>query len=327
MGALRRHWRSPWLRYGLTVVLLALICWKVVKPAQLGDAIRALSPLHLALAMALTLPFLTLKALRWHLLLRAGRCQASFTQAFVSLIGGMALALITPARLGEVSRAAYLPEPRKLRVGALVMVDKVYDVIVLALLSVAGAARLVSPLLALALGLFGAAGVYLAIRPRDLRRLYAGIGPRLPLYAKIDKVLEGFAEFRGTVGALCLLYTLGSFLIVLAQYWIILRAWNVGGPDVVIYCFPLVVLTNAVPLTVAGLGIREGTAIFLLHRFGIASQIAGTSAFLMSFMNTVLPGLLGATITPFLRRAPAQSEAEASHSTRASAHASHGLPR
>ena len=325
MGALRSHWRSPWLRYGLTILLVALICWKVVKPSQLLDAVRTLSPLHLALAMALTLPFLTLKALRWHLLLRAGRCQATFAQAFVSLIGGMGLALVTPARIGEVSRAAYLPEPRKLRVGALVMVDKMYDVIVLALLSVAGAARLVSPLFALALGLFGVAGVYLALRPRDLRRVYAGVGLRLPMYAKIDKVLEGFAEFRATVGALCLLYTFGSFLIVLFQYWIILRAWHVGGLDVVVYCFPLVVLTNAVPLTVAGLGIREGTAILLLNHFGIASQVAGTSAFLMSFMNTVLPGLLGAAVTPFLRRSPGRTDVEAPQTARGPAHAPHGL--
>ena len=236
----------------------------------------------------------------------------------------MGVALITPARIGEVTRAAYLSEPRKLRVGALVMVDKVYDVIVLALLSVAGAALLVSPLFALALALFGAAGVYLALRPRDLRRLYAGIGSKLPLYAKIDRVLEGFAEFRGTVGALCLLYTFGSFLIVLLQYWIILRAWNVGGLDVVVYCFPLVVLTNAVPLTVAGLGIREGAAILLLNHFGIASQVAGTSAFLMSFMNTVLPGLLGALVTPFLRRAPGRADAGGSRPAGAT-HAARGL--
>ena len=128
-----------------------------------------------------------------------------------------------------MTRAAYLSEPRKLRVGALVMVDKVYDVIVLALLSVAGAALLVSPLLALALGAFGVAGVYLALRPRDLRTFYALIGKRLPLYARIDTVLAGFAEFRAGVGALCLLYTLGSFLVVLLQYWIIWRAWTAAG--------------------------------------------------------------------------------------------------
>ena len=28
MTAIPRWWRSPWLRYGLTVVLLALILWK-----------------------------------------------------------------------------------------------------------------------------------------------------------------------------------------------------------------------------------------------------------------------------------------------------------
>jgi hypothetical protein len=189
------------------------------------------------------------------------------------------------------------------------MVDKVYDVIVLALLSVAGAALLVSPLLALGLALFGAAGVYLALRPRDLRTFYAPIGRRLPLYAKIDRVLAGFAEFPAAVGALCLLYTLGSFAVVLLQYWIILRAWTDAGMNVVTFCFPMVVLTNVVPLTVAGLGTREAAAFLLLNHYHIAKAVAVTSAFLMFFMNTALPGLVGFAVAPFFRKQTPQEPA------------------
>jgi uncharacterized protein (TIRG00374 family) len=299
MSMVSRWWRSPWLRYGLTAALLAFILWKA-NPSQFWDAAKDVSVGNLALAMALTAPFLILKALRWHVLLRAGRCRATFTEAFISLLGGMGVALLTPARLGEVTRAAYLSEPRKLRVGALVMVDKVYDVIVLALLSVAGAAVLVSPLLALALAVGGLIGVFCALRAPALRTAFS-IGKRLPLYAKVDKVLAEFAEFGASVGAVCLLLTLGSFLIVLAQYYVILHAWGQGSLQIVVYCFPMVVLTNAVPLTVAGLGTREGAAVLLLRHYGVKASIAGTSAFLMFFMNTALPGVVGALITPFYK--------------------------
>jgi uncharacterized membrane protein YbhN (UPF0104 family) len=299
MRSLGKVWRSPVLRYGITVVLLAIILWKI-NPQQFWQAGKNLSLANLLVAMLLTVPFLILKALRWHLLLRAAHCQATFWEGLLSLLGGMGVALLTPARIGEVTRAAYLSEPRKLRVGALVMVDKVYDVIILALLSIAGAALLVSPLLAAALTAFGLAGVYLALRPRDLRALFRPARV-LPFYARVDRVLSGFVEFPAVVGLICLLYTLGSFLIVLLQYWIILRAWNVGGIDVVAYCFPLVVLTNAVPLTVAGLGTREGAAILLLRHYTIAQSVAATSAFLMFFMNTAVPGIIGALITPFVK--------------------------
>ncbi len=299
MSMVSRWWRSPWLRYGLTAALLAFILWKA-NPSQFWDAAKDVSVGNLALAMALTVPFLILKALRWHVLLRAGRCRATFTEAFISLLGGMGVALLTPARIGEVTRAAYLSEPRKLRVGALVMVDKVYDVIVLALLSVAGAAVLVSPLLAIALAAGGLVGAFCALRAPALRTAFT-IGKRLPFYAKIDKVLAEFAEFNATVGAICLLLTLGSFMIVLAQYYVILHAWGQGSLEIVVYCFPMVVLTNAVPLTVAGLGTREGAAILLLGHYNVAKSIAGTSAFLMFFMNTALPGVVGALITPFYK--------------------------
>jgi hypothetical protein len=302
MTFVKRWWRSVWIRYGITLALLGAIVWKV-NPRQFWQQAQAVSVANMLVAMSLTIPFLLLKALRWHLLLRAGKCQATFFEAFVSLLGGMGVALLTPARLGEVTRAVYLSEPRKIRVGALVMVDKVYDVIVLALLSVAGAALLVSPALAVALAAFGAVGVYLALRPRDLRTAFSAF-KGVPFFGKIDRVLAGFAEFPGLVGLVCLLYTAASFLIVLAQYWIILRAWDVGGLDVVVYCFPLVVLTNAVPLTIGGLGIREGTAILLLSHYGIAHPIAATSAFLMFFMNTALPGIIGAIVTPFFKPGP-----------------------
>jgi hypothetical protein len=222
----------------------------------------------------------------------------------------MGVALLTPARLGELTRAAYLSEPRKVRVGALVMVDKIYDVIILAILAVPGAALLVSPLLALAFATVGVAGVYLAIRPRGLRFALKVLKP-LPFYDRVDRVLAGFTEFPAAVGLACLLYTLGSFLLVIAQYWIILRAWNVGGLDVVVYCFPMVVLTNAVPLTVGGLGLREGAAALLLSHYGIAKSIAVSSAFLMFFMNTALPGILGALVTPFFRPPSTNIESDA----------------
>jgi glycosyltransferase 2 family protein len=313
MSRVSRWWRSPWLRYGLTAALLAFILWKA-NPSQFWNAAKNVSVVHLLVAMALTVPFLILKALRWHVLLQAGRCRATFGEAFISLLGGMGVALLTPARLGEVTRAAYLSEPRKLRVGALVMVDKVYDVIVLALLSVAGAAVLVSPVLALGLAAGGLIGVFCALRARSLRSVFA-LGKRLPLYGKVDKVLAEFAEFGAPVGAACLLLTLGSFLIVLAQYYVILDAWNKGSFQIVVYCFPMVVLTNAVPLTVAGLGTREGAAILLLGHYNVAKSIAGTSAFLMFFMNTALPGLVGALITPFYRVKPQVDRSQSTIST------------
>ena len=321
MSRLTRWWQSIWVRYSLTLILLAVIVWRV-NPQKLTSEWRAVSLANLLVAMLLTIPFLLLKAVRWYLLLRTAKCKATFAESFVSLVGGMGVALLTPARLGEVTRAAYLSEPRKVRVGALVMVDKVYDVIVLVLLAVPGAWLLVSPLLALAFAFAGVAGVYLAMRPAALRTAFRLCKP-LPIYERVDRVMAGFTEFPARVGLVCLLYTLGSFLIVIGQYWIILRAWNIGGLDVVVNCFPMVVLTNAVPLTIGGLGMREGTAVLLLNHYHIAASIAASSAFLMFFMNTALPGVLGALVTPFFRP-PAQpivslAEAAPARETRARA--------
>src|SRR5262249_11177509 len=66
-------------------------------------------------------------------------------------------------------------------------------------------------------------------------------------------------------------------------------------------CFPLVVLTNAVPVTIAGFGLREGTAVYLLSHYGVPQAFAFAGAFLMFFLNTALPGFVGAALAPILR--------------------------
>ncbi|HWE63789.1 MAG TPA: hypothetical protein VHB98_18910, partial [Chloroflexota bacterium] len=63
------------------------------------------------------------------------------------------------------------------------------------------------------------------------------------------------------------------------------------------------------------LGTREEAAILLLRHYHIASSIALTSAFLMFFMNTALPGLIGAAVAPLFRKEAAKPEGVPDYAT------------
>jgi uncharacterized membrane protein YbhN (UPF0104 family) len=52
------------------------------------------------------------------------------------------------------------------------------------------------------------------------------------------------------------------------------------------------------PVTIGGLGIREGAAAWLLSRYGVPTAEAALAAFLMFSINTALPGLIGAFLLP-----------------------------
>jgi uncharacterized membrane protein YbhN (UPF0104 family) len=63
---------------------------------------------------------------------------------------------------------------------------------------------------------------------------------------------------------------------------------------VILFVFPLVLLTNVAPVTLSGLGLREGTAIALLALFGISSAAAFNATFLSYLLNSVAPAVVGA---------------------------------
>jgi uncharacterized membrane protein YbhN (UPF0104 family) len=61
----------------------------------------------------------------------------------------------------------------------------------------------------------------------------------------------------------------------------------------VAFAFPWILLTNLVPITPAGLGVREGTAVAILHTYGVQVATAVNATLLLFVINSLLPALLG----------------------------------
>jgi uncharacterized membrane protein YbhN (UPF0104 family) len=303
---------SRWLRVAATLVLVALVVWRA-DPARLSSALGSVRPGYLALALALTVPFLYLKSARWYLMLRASGIEAGFGDAAVSLVAGMGLALLTPARLGELVRAAYLPDPRKWKIGGLVLLDKGFDVLVLAGLSIAGAAALLGWPLGVLLAAGTAAGLIAIYRPDTLLSLLHRGSARLPLRTKLESAWSSLDCLSPVTTSVFLLFTAASFAVVLVQFGLLLLSWRTWSFEIVFLTFPLVILTNVLPITIGGLGVREGAATLLLAHYGVPPAHAALAAFLMFALNTALPGIAGALLLPAIRVFPRQSAGSLDH--------------
>jgi uncharacterized membrane protein YbhN (UPF0104 family) len=279
------------------LALLAVVVWKV-HPGSLLTAARSANPLDLILALVLTIPFLYCKALRWHLMLRAARVEATFGEATLSLVGGMGLALVTPARLGELVRVAYLRDPQKMRIGGLVMIDKGLDVLVLCGLAVPGAWSLVGPPAGLAFAAITVVGVITTLNPKPVHRALTSLSSRLPMSEKLDRAWGSLEALSPQSTMIFLALTLASFAVVLIQFGIILSQWASPTLSLVLNTFPLVILTNVLPITIGGLGVREGASALLLAHYGVSSADAALAALLMFAINTALPGIIGSLLLP-----------------------------
>ena len=297
MELLRALYVNRWVRYAVTLGLLSLVVLKV-HVERVGEAIGSARPGYLVLALGLTVPFLYLKVLRWHLILRSGGVQTSFAESSLSLLGGMGPALVTPARLGELFRGVFLRDGQKWKIGGLVLVDKAFDVLVLTGLSIAGAWILLGRW-AGALFLLGTLiGLAVTYEPRPLSTCLHRLSARLPMRDKLDALWSSLESLSPRATSTFIALTLAAFLVVLLQFGIILLSWRGWSPDIVFLTFPLVILTNVLPVTIGGLGIREGAAAWLLSRYGVPTADAALAAFLMFSINTALPGLIGALFLP-----------------------------
>jgi uncharacterized membrane protein YbhN (UPF0104 family) len=111
-------------------------------------------------------------------------------------------------------------------------------------------------------------------------------------------VWDSLASLSPRVTTIFLSLTVAAFVVVLLQFAVILLSWRGWSPDIVILTFPLVILTNVLPITIGGLGVREAASAILLSHFGVPPSEAALAAFLMFGINTALPGLLGAALLP-----------------------------
>jgi uncharacterized membrane protein YbhN (UPF0104 family) len=107
---------------------------------ELGGLLLRAKPGWIGVALGWTLLAATTRAVRWWILLRGMGIHTPFLDVFHHSWVGASLGLLTPGKLGELSRAAYLVEKDESWVNATysVIVDRLLDVLTLALFSLWG---------------------------------------------------------------------------------------------------------------------------------------------------------------------------------------------
>jgi hypothetical protein len=290
------------LRLGLTAATIAVLAGYLHSRPRPDLSALAWRWGHLAWACALAPVLIALRALKWKALLRGAAPDVGFGQSLRSYLGALSLGLVTPARVGEFSRGLYLPQPalQGWRTAGLVLIDNWLDFLsVLAWACLGWAAVGGVPGLA--------AGIVLClicapIVPwlRGARRV-AGV---LPMAASAKGAAERALSAgeavarRDWVSAGALAWTAYGLEWLQAALWVGFLApaepslWRLAG------LMALVTLANSFQVTLAGMGIREGLAAFLLARVGVSAEAAVLAAFLQTVVNLFAPALAGLLCRP-----------------------------
>lgn len=301
--SLRSHAGSFWVRAFVSVGMLALVATQIdfdVLGRRLSDGHRG----TYAAAIAAMVAWMLVAAVRWRIFLERVGINVSIARAVRAYWLGAFTTTFLPSQFGgDVTRVITVsPRGERTRGLATVLIDRLSSMGCLVLVgwtAILASGGSTPSELVVALASLTAAGIVAAFLAAWLLRHRGRVGTRL------HKRILG--PTRQLVDALSLCLSRGALLqatvlgfayeaLMLLALWLVGRAIGVDvSYDVLAAAMPLVLLLSALPVSIAGFGVREGAFILLLRPAGIETTDAAVLSvlFALAFTLASLPGALG----------------------------------
>ncbi len=296
---------------GLLVVVLAL----VARTEGLDELPRRLMHLEPGLvAFALVLPFLAVLSgvRRWQLLLAHEGIGLPFSTLLGSFLRGRFVGAFTPSTTGlDLYRLVDVAgmSGNRAASGRAILVEKLHGLVALALVTVAllpaGLARFFGPAGLAVAGLLGLVSVLgLVARPQLLGSLAARAPRKIRDRAvALASAMASAPPSRGLVGRVALL-GVASHAATAAVFAATGLALGVDAEALALLVVGnAIVLATLLPISVGGVGVREGTAIALLALVGVDAVDAALVG-LLGYCAAQPPALIGGLLGVLGRREP-----------------------
>jgi glycosyltransferase 2 family protein len=286
------------VKLALAAVLLVLILSRM-DMVMFYEQIKAQDTKLLVLAFLSVPVWILLKTLKWKMLLQTFIEKPALLHVIRSFLAGLAIGMVTPGKVGELSRAFFIRSQNRSRVAGLVVVDRYSDLLMLIFFISFGVLNFMGPYWTLGVILTGVAGtgalfIMHGIAAKGFFSKTSNVA--VDRIRDMLKALEGinfklFLPLLVVTAAIMMLSIVTSYCLLLSFTSIpFMTALNV---------FPLVLMTNILPITFGNLGVREGTTIFLLSTYGISDEVSLSIALSLFVLHTLIPSFIGIILMQF----------------------------
>lgn len=313
---------KKFLLFGVKLVVTVVLFWAVLRQANLtgiGAQISAANPWPLAVAVLALSLTMGLSAKRWQLVLGVGGRQAPLGRLILHNAVGFFFNQALPSTVGGDGMRAWLAYRDgvgpSLAIRS-VLIERGLGLVFLATLAAAGLPRLLRALevtvlpiwalegllfFALALGLVG---LWLLQRGRWFAHFQLGRG----LHALASDAMAVLRRPR--VAVLFASLTVAGQVVVCITVFLAARAINCPLTFLdSLVVMPTVMLLLAIPVSIAGWGLREGIMVIGLGAFGIGASNAMLVSILFGLVNLAV-GLIGGAVFLVAGRARKERDAQ-----------------
>ena len=263
------------LKFSIGIILIIWILSHVDRQKVL-DYFLSLDLFTLFLILVLSVITITVQFLRWRYLVTSNSVSFEYKDIIPSFFAGYSFRLMIPGGHAEISKIFLLPGKKRGKAIAVGM-EKFFQTYI----------KLVMIFVALSFS-FPNYNIY----------FYPSIGililllfflPKIKWLKKLqEKEVNNLVVFGNT-----LFYSLIIFFIMVIQYFILLNLVNsiqfTETMHTVVYLWG----SGIVPISISGLGVREGLAVYFLNFYGIYPAHAVATSLFLFFLNTIIPALIG----------------------------------
>lgn len=312
-----KRWLLILLQTAVTVGLLAFFFHDAEFRRQVGEAFRQADPAWIAAGVLIAGMENLLGVIRWRIFLHMLGMRVPFWKSVqICLVALFCNTFLIGAAGGDFVRVAWLIRSGFGKTESLlsIIMDRVSGLGALIVYTLGLCAwnhewLLQSPVV---VKIFAAVIAYqmisLALIAASLYVSTTGLTSRLPKWAPfpefVRKLGEGYAKlasnWSGTLRAA------GLSMVMLACYfavfWCAARAMGLGIPFLhMATLVPVADMISALPISIGGLGVREGTFILLLGQLSDVARPLALSTSLVGYLMNNSWGLAGAAILPFFK--------------------------
>ena len=289
------------------LIILFLIVYSLNINAII-DAFLSIDPWYVIVALALSLPMILARTAAWQLIMRDQKIHVGFLYSAKLFLIGLFYGIITPGYVGELARVAYLKghteEPYgKLFVNTVVETFvhtiSLYGMMVIGAVLVSGTLPNLLPLTALWIIAACLIALYFTRKGPGEKLFHFLISHAIPkkmqgqLSSFVDTFYLDFPHFKAMI--LPFVFGVSTWIIVFTQEYIIALSLGLAIPYFMfLLLYPIANTAGFIPITFAGLGTREFTAILIFSTLYAIPEEKVLVLSLVGFMVTdVFVGLLG----------------------------------
>lgn len=258
---------------GLSLVIV------ILSRVDSQKVVEYFSSLHISLLgmiTVLSLISLIIQFLRWRYLVHSNSESFDIRDVLPAFLAGFAFRLMVPGGHAEISKIFLMPGRKRGKAIAF-GIEKFFQTYIKILLIFA----------VLPLTFSNYKWVSLSVVTGML--IFFIIFPRLKwLKMAQEKTVNNYKLFGVTF-----LYSMGIFAVMVLQYWLLLNTVHeislTETAHVIVYIWG----AGVVPISISGLGIREGLAVYFLKFYGFPPAYAVSTSLFLFFLNIIIPALAG----------------------------------